>query len=564
MFRTLKIRGVFFSFLLFLLFAWTLPSFAQQGGSGIVVSDNELATKVGMEILKRGGNAVDAAVATAFALGVVDPASSGVGGGGFMVIYQAKEKKAHVLDFRETAPAAARRDLYLKGGRPVSTLSVTGPLAVAVPGEVAGLTEALKRFGSLPLATVMASAIRYATEGFPLQPYLRHAVKRQLPSIRKRPGLARIFLKGKGAPDIGEKIRQPELGETLKAIAEQGSQVFYEGWIAQAIADRLKKEGGILTLKDLKNYKPVWREPILGSYRKRLVITMPPPSSGGIDLIQMLNVLEGYQLNLIPHNSATYLHLLTETMKHAFSDRAQFLGDPDFVQVPIEKLTAKGYAIWIRSRISAVRTHPPSFYGLASFKPKQGGTTHFGVLDRFGNAVSSSLTINTQFGSKVLIPGTGVVLNNEMDDFSIHPGVPNVYGLIGTKANSLQPKKRPLSSMTPTIILQGDRPVLIVGASGGPRIISATLQTILNILDRHMPLKRAVGSPRTHHQWMPNKLLVESKISPSTRKSLERRGHVVKEKNSLGTVQAILVRRGRITGVSDPRRERLDKRRKSR
>lgn len=513
-----------------------------------------------MEILERGGNAVDAAVATAFALGVVDPASSGVGGGGFMVIYQAKERKAHALDFRETAPAATRKDLYVKGGQTVSGLSVTGPLAVAVPGAAAGLTEALKRFGSLPLPIVMAPATRYATEGFPIQSHLRYAVERQFPSIRKSPELARLFLVRDEILPEGEKVRQPELGETLKAIAEKGPQVFYQGWIAQAITDRLKREGGILTLEDLKSYKPVWREPLIGNYRKRSVITMPPPSSGGIALIQMLNVLDGHQLHLVSQNSATYLHLLSEAMKHAFSDRAQYLGDPDFVQVPIQKLTSRDYAAWIRRRISSVRTHPPRFYGLAPFKPEQGGTTHFGVLDRAGNAVSCSLTINTQFGSKVLVPETGIILNNEMDDFSIQPGVPNAYGLIGADANSIQPRKRPLSSMTPTIILQGDRPALIVGASGGPRIISATLQTILNVLDFRMPVERAVASPRIHHQWMPNELVLESKISPGIRKSLERRGHVVRDRSSLGVVQAILVRRGKITAAADPRKEERAKR----
>jgi len=551
-----KNQSIFLSLLFSLLFVVASPCSAEQGERGIVVSDNEMATKAGMEILHRGGNAVDAALATAFALGVVDPASSGLGGGGFMVIYQAKEKKAHALDFRETAPAAARRELYLKAGRSVPDLSLTGPLAVAVPGQVAGLTEALKRFGSLPLSTLLAPAIRYAKEGFPLQPHLRYALERHLSSLRKFPDLGRILLVGGDEiPSEGEKIRQAELAETLKSVAAQGSQVFYQGWIAQAVVDRLKKGGGVLTLEDLKSYKPVWREPIIGSYRRRLVITMPPPSSGGIALIQMLNVLEGYQLSLIPHDSATHLHLLAETMKHAFSDRAQYLGDPDFVQVPIQKLISKDYAAWTRSQVSSVRTRPASFYGLGSFKPEQGGTTHFGVLDRAGNAVSCSLTINTQFGSKVLVPGTGIILNNEMDDFSIHPGMPNVYGLIGTEANSLQPKKRPLSSMTPTIILQDDRPALIIGASGGPRIISATLQSIINVLDFHMPLKRAVESPRIHHQWMPDELVVESKISPSTHSSLERRGHAVKEKNSLGVVQAILVKRGKITQGVDPRRQ---------
>ena len=555
MFATAKIQGLIFFLLLLLVPARPPFAFAQQSGAGIVISDSELATKAGMEILKRGGNAMDAAVATAFALGVVDPASSGVGGGGFMVVYQAKEKKAHALDFRETAPAAARKGLYIKGGKPVPALSLTGPLAVAVPGEVAGLAEALKRFGSLPLPTVMAPAIRFASEGIPVSPHLRHAIERQLPTIRKFPDLGRVLLVKDGVPSEGEKIRQPELTEALKAVAEQGPQVFYQGWIAQAIVAALKKEGGILTLEDLKNYKPVWREPIIGSYRKRLVITMPPPSSGGIALIEMLNVLEGYQLHLIPHNSATLFHLLAETMKHAFADRAQYLGDPDFVQIPTEKLTSKEYAAWIRGRISSVRTYGPKFYGLAASKPEQGGTTHFGVLDRYGNAVSCSLTINTQFGSKVLVPGTGIILNNQMDDFAIEAAAPNIYGLIGTEANSVQPRKRPLSSMTPTIILQGDRPSLIVGASGGPRIINATLQTILNVLDFRLPLKKAVESPRIHHQWIPNELAVEGKILPNIRKSLERRGHAVKERISLGVVQAILVERTKVDAEADPRKE---------
>jgi gamma-glutamyltranspeptidase/glutathione hydrolase len=402
----------------------------------------------------------------------------------------------------------------------------------------------------------MAPAIGYATEGFLLNPHLRRAVERHLSSIRKSPGLGRIFLRTDGSPhDDGEKISQPELAETLKAIAQQGPQVFYQGSIAQAISDFLKAEGGIVTLDDLKSYKPSWREPIIGKYRKWTVITMPPPSSGGVVLMQMLKVLESYRLSLIPHNSATHLHLLAETMKHAFADRAQYLGDPDFVQVPIQKLISSEYAAWIRRQISPVRTHPPGSYGLALFHPEKGGTTHFGVLDPAGNAVSCSLTINTQFGSKVVVRGTGIILNNEMDDFSAQQGAANVYGLLGGDANSIQPKKRPLSSMTPTIVLQGDRPVLIVGASGGPRIISATLQTLLNALEFGMPLKKAVESPRIHHQWMPNELVVEGKISQSTRKSLERRGHTIKERESLGVAQAILIKRGRVSTQADPRKE---------
>jgi gamma-glutamyltranspeptidase/glutathione hydrolase len=280
---------------------------------------------------------------------------------------------------------------------------------------------------------------------------------------------------------------------------------------------------------------------------------MPPPSSGGVALIEMLNVLEGHQLAKLAPNSATYLHLVAEAMKHAFADRAQYLGDPDFVKAPIPTLVSKDYASWIRGRISPIKTYPAKYYGLGNFKAEQGGTTHFNVLDRFGNAVACTLSVNTRFGSKILVPKTGIVLNNEMDDFAIHPSG-NVYGLVGNAANSLQPKKRPLSSMTPTIILQGDRPELIVGGAGGPRIISATLQTILNVLDFQMPVKEAVEAPRIHHQWIPDELNVEDKLPPETKKSLERRGHTVRERTTLGVVQAILAKRSKITGAADSRK----------
>jgi gamma-glutamyltranspeptidase / glutathione hydrolase len=552
MFFRRKFQPIIFFFLF--LFVGPFPSYAQQALSGMVVADSELATRAGTEILNRGGNAVDAAIATAFALAVVDQASSGLGGGGFMVIYDAKDHRAHALDFRETAPEAARTELYVKGGKPVSSLSLTGALAVAVPGEVAGLMEAMKRFGTMPPQVLIAPAIRYASEGFPLDAALRFAIERQRSTMKRFPDLARVFLAKDEVPAEGELIRQPELGETLKAIASQGAEVFYHGWIAQAIADTVKKESGVLTLDDFKSYKPVWREPLIGHYRKRTVITMPPPSSGGIALIEMLNVLESHQLNQLQYNSATYLHLLAETMKHAFADRAQYLGDPDFVKAPVSTLTSTDYAAWIRGRISSVKTHPAKYYGLVNFKGEQGGTTHFSVLDRFGNAVACTLSVNTRFGSKMLVPRPGIVLNNTMDDFSIHPNSGNIYGLIGNEANSLQPKKRPLSSMTPTIILRGDRPELIVGAAGGPRIISATLQTILNVLDFNLSAKEAVESPRIHHQWIPEELMVEATLAPETKKSLERRGHAVRERGTVGVVQAILVKRSKVTGAADPRK----------
>jgi gamma-glutamyltranspeptidase/glutathione hydrolase len=525
-----------------------------QSGAGLVVADSEPASAAGMEILKRGGNAVDAAIATALALSVVDQASSGLGGGGFMVIYRAKDKKSFALDFRETAPAASRRELYLQDGKPVPALSLTGGLAVAVPGEVAGLVEAQKRFATLPLTTLAAPAIRLASGGFPLDPTLRIAIERQQSAMKRFADLGNIYLNDGAVPAEGFRIRQPALAETLKEIAGKGAAVFYQGWIGEAIVDAVRKAGSVMTADDLKNYKAVWREPLVGSYRNHTVITMPPPSSGGLAVLQMLNVLEGYKLEQYQHDSPAYLHLLTEVMKHAFADRAQFLGDPDFVHVPIRKLTDKKYAEWIRHRISPDKTHPPSYYGYYNYNAEKGGTTHFSVIDRFGNAVACTQTVNTRFGSKLLVARTGIVLNNEMDDFAIHPGVGNVYGLVGNEANSLQPNKRPLSSLAPTIILRDGRPELVVGAAGGPRIITATLQTILNVLDFHMPVGAAVEAPRIHHQWLPDRLNVEVKIPAETRKELEKRGHTLRQQTELGVVQAITWQDATMSGAADTRK----------
>jgi len=547
---------VFFSFLLVFAFLRNEDAGARtvQSSAGLVVADSEAASAAGMEILKRGGNAVDAAIATALALSVVDQASSGLGGGGFMVIYRAKDKKSFALDFRETAPAASRRELYLQDGKPAPSLSLTGGLAVAVPGEVAGLVEAQKRFGTLPFKTLAGPAIKLAKEGFPLDSTLRIAIERQQAAMKRFPDLGKIYLADGAVPAEGVMIRQPALAESLRAIAEKGAAVFYHGWIGAAIVEAVRKAGGVLTAEDLKNYKAVWREPLAGNYRNHTVITMPPPSSGGLAILQMLNVLEGYQLEQYGHESPAYLHLLTEAMKHAFADRAQFLGDPDFIHVPIGKLTAKGYTDWIRSRISPAKTYSPAYYGYYNYAAEKGGTTHFSVIDRFGNAVACTQTVNTRFGSKLLEPRTGIVLNNEMDDFAIHPGVGNIYGLVGNEANSLRPDKRPLSSMAPTIILRDGRPELVVGAAGGPRIISATLQTILNVLDFHMPVGAAVEAPRIHHQWLPDRLNVEVKIPAEARKELEKRGHTLRQQTELGVVQAITWQGAVMSGAADSRK----------
>jgi gamma-glutamyltranspeptidase / glutathione hydrolase len=522
--------------------------------AGLVVADNELASRAGMEILKRGGNAVDAAIATAFALSVVDQASSGLGGGGFLLYYRAKDRKAFALDFRETAPQAAARELYRQEGKPVPSLSLTGALAVAVPGEVAGLAEAHRRFGTLPLATLLAPAIKLAAAGFPLDATLRAAIERQQDNMRHFPELTRIYLPGGEVPKEGEVIRQAELASTLKAIAQEGSRVFYQGWVGRAIIETIQQAGGVMTLDDLKNYRAVWREPVMGSYRGRTVIAMPPPSSGGVALLTMLNILEGRNLDQLQHNSAEYLHLVAESMKHAFADRAEFLGDPDFVHVPVRKLTSKDYAAWIRARILADKTRPTNFYGYHHYHSEKGGTTHFSVIDRFGNAAALTQTVNTRFGSKLLDRRTGIVLNNEMDDFAIHGDAANIYGLVGNKANALEPGKRPLSSMSPTIILRSGRPELVVGAAGGPRIISATLQTILNVLDFRMPVKAAVAAPRIHHQWLPDRLNSEAKLGAEPRKFLEQRGHVIREQTALGVVQAIAWQGRSPTGAADPRK----------
>jgi gamma-glutamyltranspeptidase/glutathione hydrolase len=548
------LRAVVCFFLLFAFYPCEAFTRTLESSSGLVVADSGQASQAGMEILGRGGNAVDAAIATALALSVVDQASSGLGGGGFMVVYRAKDKKAFALDFRETAPAASRRELYLKDGKPLSSLSLTGALAVGVPGEVAGLYEAHKRFGTLPMAVLAGPAIKLAAEGFAVDPAMRVAIERQQTHMKRFADLGRVYLPGGEVPKDGAVIRQPQLADALRAIAQKGPDVFYRGWMAEAIVALIKREGGVMNLDDLKSYRAVWREPLIGSYRNRVIITMPPPSSGGVAILLMLNVLEGFRLDQYQHNSAAYLHLLAEAMKHAFADRAQFLGDPDFVHVPVRKLAEKNYADWVRRRISPDKTHAPAFYGYFNYHAEKGGTTHFSVIDRFGNAVACTQSVNTRFGSKLLEPRTGIVLNNEMDDFAIHAETGNVYGLIGNTANSLEPRKRPLSSMSPTIILSGNRAELIVGGAGGPRIISATLQTILNILDFQMPVKAAVEAARIHHQWLPDRLNLETKIGAQEKKVLTERGHALREQGALGVVQAITINGSNASGAADPRK----------
>lgn len=519
-------------------------SLAQTRLDGVVVSDHDAAVRAGMGILEQGGNAVDAAVATAFALAVVDPASSGLGGGGVMVLYQAREQKAHVLDFTEVSPAAAAPELYRNGGGVRRDLLETGGLAVAVPGTVAGLAEALKRFGSLPLETVLAPAVRHAAEGFPATRRLRRAIEENLPALRQRANFSRIFLKESGKPrEVGEMIRQPELAETLKTIAREGAGAFYEGAIGQALAARIKN----LTLDDLNSYKPVWRGPIIGSYRDRTVITAPPPSLGGLALAGMLRVMEGYGPDQFRHNSGAYLHLVAETAKAGAADLLKHAGEPDFGEAA-QRLISRERASALRNEISMDLAARRSGAMPVAAAGGQGGTSHIGVLDGDGNAVSMSLAIGSSFGSKVLVREAGVILNNQMRQF----WVPESSA--GNALATLKPRRRPVNRMTPAILLRDDRPVLVVGASGGARTTGAVLQTILNVLDFRMPLTEAVAAPRLHVPTGGAQVVeLEPAVSGEAAAGLEGKGHTVLRAPRLGEVQAIRVEGKRITGASDPR-----------
>jgi gamma-glutamyltranspeptidase/glutathione hydrolase len=524
----------------------------------MVAADHRLASQAGIEMLQRGGNAVDAAVATAFALGVVNPASSGIGGGGFMLIYLAHSKRALALDYRETAPAAASRDMFIRNGQVAPDLSRSGGLAVAVPGEVAGLTVALHRYGRLPLAAVLEPAIRYARDGFAVETHLADEIAETSAALRRDPALARIFLHTYGSPvRLGETLRQPELTATLQRISSEGPEAFYAGAIADQVARSVQAAGGVLSESDLSGYRPQWRQPLRGRHHEKAVITMPPPASGGM-LLEILGILRRDDLAALGQNSPTFLHLLTEAMQHAFADRDRLFGDQDFTRIPLDLLLAPANTALLRHRIRAAGVLDHSAYGSTTIESgtaaADGGTSHLSVMDAEGNAVACTSTINTAFGAGLVAGDTGIILNNEMDDFSAQPGIPNVYGLIGAEANAIAPHKRPLSSMAPTIVISDGEAVLALGGSGGPLIISATAEVLLNILDFDMDVAAAVAAPRVHHQWTPDILSVEPGISPLTRTALARRGYLVKEMKQMGIVQVVRRSAGMFEGASDPRK----------
>jgi gamma-glutamyltranspeptidase/glutathione hydrolase len=532
---------------------------AAWGAHGMVASDHRLASEAGVEMLQRGGNAVDAAVATSFAVCVLSPVSCGVGGGGFMLIYLSRERRAVALDYREVAPAAARRDMFVREGRAAPELSQRGGLAVAVPGEVAGLAAALRRYGSLPLATVMQPAIRHARDGFPIGPHLAHQIEADRAALGAHPALAGAFLHADGSPlRVGEMLTQPELARTLERIAAEGPEVFYRGDIAARLVRAVQAAGGVLSQADLAGYRPRWRRPLSGRYKGDTVIAMPPPSSGGGVLLEILGIVGDDDVQALAHNSPTYLHLLAEAMKNAFADRARFYGDPDFVPVPLSRLLAPANTAALRRRIRAATTLDHGAYGSAATSgtavPADAGTSHLSVMDAAGNAVACTTTINTPFGAMLVPEGTGILLNNEMDDFSAQPGVPNAYGLVGTEANAVEPRKRPLSSMTPTIVTRNGVPLLAAGGSGGPLIISGTVQVMLNVLAFGLDAAAAVAAPRIHDQWVPPVLAVEPGLAAQAAPALARCGHTVKEVPAMGAIQAVRQHAGVYEGASDPRK----------
>ena len=523
--------------------------------NGMVASEQELASRIGLDILKSGGNAVDAAVAMGFALAVALPNAGNIGGGGFMMVHDAKTGKSVALDFREVAPAKATRDMYLDAqGKVIDGKSLYTHYAVGVPGTVAGMEHALKRWGTLPLSRVVAPAVALADKGFPVSETLAKILQQEQKNMGRWPATQAIFWKN-GAPlKRGDLLTQKDLAQSLRLIGEQGAKAFYEGAIAQKIAAEMAPHAGALSLQDLKNYKVVEREPVRGSYRGYQIVTMPPPSSGGAHLIQILNMMERWPMNQWGVNSAKSIHHMAEGMKLAYADRAEYLGDPDFVKVPLKGLISKRYADQLAAGINATQARSAKDIKPGKPQPYESDqTTHYSVVDKAGNAVAVTYTLNTNFGSGIVAKGTGIMLNNEMDDFSAKPGVANAYGLVGGEANAVAAGKRPLSSMTPTLVLKDGKPTLVIGSPGGARIITTVLQTVVNTIDFGMNPAEAAATPRFHHQWTPDELRIEKGFSADTLALLRQWGHNVAVKPSMGRTQTIQIRDGMLYGASDPR-----------
>ncbi|MCG3161559.1 MAG: Glutathione hydrolase proenzyme [Acidobacteria bacterium] len=532
-----------------------------RGQHGMVSSVSEIASQVGVDVMKRGGNAVDAAVAVGLALAVVWPSAGNLGGGGFMVIRQASGK-ATVIDYREMGPAAAHRNVYLNDkGEYVDESSTYGHRAAGVPGTVAGLAQALEKYGTMKWADVAEPARKLAADGFPVWYQLERSLKGASRSLSRYPETKRIFLRDGRPYETGEIFKQPELAAVFERMIKQGPREFYEGKTAQLIEESMRRaaKGGKpwMTVEDLKNYKAVEREPLRTTYRGHEIITMPPPSSGGIAMIEMLNILERYDLKSMGAGSSQAIHVMIEAMRRAFADRAQFLGDTDFVKVPVAGLISRKYADKLAATIDLERASTSQEVRNGDPLPYESEeTTHFTVVDKDGNVVSNTYTINDSFGNKITVEGAGFLLNNEMDDFAAKPGSPNAYGLIQGEANAVAARKRPLSAMTPTIVLKDGKLWFAVGSPGGPTIINTVTQVIINIVDHGMNIQQAIDWPRVHHQWMPDQITYEPYgLSPDVMNRLRAMGHKFANPRYMGDAEGIMIedKTGVRLGGSDPR-----------
>lgn len=525
---------------------------------GMVATSHTLATEVALKVLEDGGNAVDAAVTAGFALAVTQPRSGNIGGGGFMLVSKGDGSEPEAIDYREKAPSGATETMYQdESGEVVQNRSRFTHLAAGVPGTVAGFAMALERHGTLPLKQALSPAIKLAREGFIVPQRFSEGLEQARERLQRWPATLATFYKEDGSTwQAGERFRQPELADTLQRIADKGVKGFYEGETAQLIVDEMEKHGGLITQQDLEEYQPVVRNPVHGNYRGYDIYSMSPPSSGGTHIVQILNILEGYPIQELGHNSAETIHYMAEAMKLAYADRSEYLGDTDYVDVPLKGLTSKSYAEELRQGIKPDEARPAGEirYGQPpGYESPE--TTHFSVVDKWGNAVSNTYTINFSYGSGITVQGAGFLLNNEMDDFSAKQGVPNAYGLIGGEANKVEPGKRMLSSMSPTIVRKDGRNFLVTGSPGGSRIITTTLQVIMNVIDHGMNIQTAVSAPRIHHQWLPDEIRIEQGINPDTVRLLESRGHKVVSKSAMGAIQSIMIGEdGTLFGGADPRR----------
>jgi len=523
---------------------------------GMVVAQERLSAQVGADVMARGGNAIDAAVATGFAMAVTYPRAGNIGGGGFMVIHTAKGEST-AIDYRETAPGRASRDMFLgSDGKPDIAKSRDSALGIGIPGTVAGLALALEKYGSgkFTLSDLLQPAIALARDGFVLTDDGADTLPDWHRRLARWPSSKPIFSRSDGTSlREGDKLVQADLAQTLTAIAQQGPRGFYEGSVAEKLVKGINEAGGIFTLDDLRTYQPVIREPVRGNYRGYDIVSMPLPSSGGTVLLETLNILEGFPLAEMQQGSAPSLHLLVEAMKRAYADRARYLGDPAFVNAPIATLISKDYADKQRATIDRQRATPWSD-ALTPKPPREGqNTTHYSVVDSTGNAVSNTYTLNFSYGVGLVPEGTGVLLNNELDDFTASPGASNAYGLVGYEANLPGPGKRPLSSMTPTIVLKDEKPVLVTGSPGGSRIISTTLQVIVNALDYNMDVMSAVSAPRLHHQWLPDEVRIENGLSDAALNGLRTMGHKIVKPMGQTSANSIMITKDGLLGAPDPR-----------